>query len=126
MYQSTIGDRVKWLIEQKGLSQNKLASILGISGASVSAIIKGRNNPDFKFIQNILKHYQNLNPDWLIHGEGSVYKTENLGDDVVAMEPPAAYYPSIKSPGELLDFKLDWMEKQIKDLVQQVNQLQKA
>lgn len=40
-----IGDRIKALRESKGISQNKLASILKLSRSSVSAWEKGLNCP---------------------------------------------------------------------------------
>lgn len=91
LHSTSIGDRIKWIIERNNLSQNKLAGILGVSGASVSSIIKGRNNPDFKFIQNLLRHYHNLNADWLIHGVGPVYKSEDEDLNMVA-EPQDFQY----------------------------------
>ncbi|HEY4786238.1 MAG TPA: helix-turn-helix transcriptional regulator [Bacteroidales bacterium] len=67
-------DRINKFLNQEGLSATKFADEIGVQRSSVSHILSGRNNPSFEFIQKILIHYKNLNADWLLLGNGSMYK----------------------------------------------------
>lgn len=68
-----IGDRIKKVIIDKGMTAASLAKTLGVSQAGLSGILNGRNNPDFNFIAKFIKNFANVNRDWLILGVGEAY-----------------------------------------------------
>ncbi|MBR1576126.1 MAG: helix-turn-helix transcriptional regulator [Bacteroidales bacterium] len=66
--------RIQQFLAAENISQSQLADSIGVARASISHIIAGRNKPGFDFIQNLSRHYPNLNLDWLINGKGRMYK----------------------------------------------------
>lgn len=64
------------LMKEENLTSSRLAELLGIQPSGISHILKGRNNPSLDFIQKILRRFPQVNPDWLILGEGEMYRTQ--------------------------------------------------
>jgi transcriptional regulator with XRE-family HTH domain len=122
----TIGSRIKWLLAQKSYSQNSFARESGLAVSAVNSVINGRNNPDFKFIQALLRQMPEVNRDWIILGEGDPFsKVNNVFDSAAqAVEEQAVVYN--RSVGNMLDEELLWMRQQIHALTNRLNQLQKA
>ena len=69
-------DRLQQFLIEEALSPSKFADEIGVQRSSISHILSGRNNPGYDFIQKILKRFPNLNADWLLMGQGKMYKTE--------------------------------------------------
>ncbi len=66
--------RINKIIKEKNLSASQLATEVGVQRSSISHILSGRNRPSLDFIQKLLKAYPDLNPAWVLMGEGSIYK----------------------------------------------------
>ena len=66
--------RLQQFLSAENITQAQFADIIGVARASVSHIIAGRNKPGFDFIQNMSRHFPDLNLDWLINGKGRMYK----------------------------------------------------
>ena len=64
------------LMKEENLTSSRLAELLGIQPSGISHILKGRNNPSLDFIQKILRRFPQVNPDWLILGEGEMYREQ--------------------------------------------------
>lgn len=67
--------RLQQFIFAENISQSAFADTVGVARASVSHILSGRNKPGFDFIENLTRAYPALNIEWLITGEGKMYKT---------------------------------------------------
>lgn len=65
-----LNQRVLRLIDLLGLSKSIFASHLGISLPLISHITSGRNKPGVDMLQKILIIYPQVNPLWLLLGEG--------------------------------------------------------
>ena len=65
-------DRITKFLKSEGISPAEFADKIGVQRSSVSHVLNGRNYPSASFIQKMLSAYQNLNPRWLLLGEGSV------------------------------------------------------
>lgn len=65
-------ERLKQIIEQKGLTAERFASLIGVNASTISHILNGRNKPGFDIIYNITKTFPDINIGWLITGEGSM------------------------------------------------------
>jgi len=81
-------DRIQKIIEDKNLSPSIFADEVGLNRAVVSHILHGRNKPGLENLQKILITYPDINPGWLISGNGSMYlngsgdpKTPTLFDE---------------------------------------------
>lgn len=67
-------DRIKEIMDYENLSAAKFADQLQINRAVVSHILNGRNNPSLDVVMKILSEMNYINSDWLLNGEGSMYK----------------------------------------------------
>lgn len=67
-------DRIRQLMEQENLTPSKFADMLQINRAIISHILNGRNNPSLDVIMKIISHRNDINPEWLLTGEGPMYK----------------------------------------------------
>ena len=66
--------RLQQFLAAENITQAQFADLIGVARASVSHIIAGRNKPGFDFIQNMSRHFPDLNLEWLINGKGKMYK----------------------------------------------------
>lgn len=68
-------DRLLKIITAEGLTPSLLADELGVQRSGISHILSGRNYPSFDFLQRLLVRFPKLNAEWLILGQGSIYKS---------------------------------------------------
>lgn len=73
---SSIQERIKILIEKKGLNKNSFSNKIGIQAQTLHHIVSGRlTNPSFEVIQKIISTFSDINPTWLITGQGDIFNT---------------------------------------------------
>lgn len=63
------------IITSEGLSSSLLADEIGVHRTGISHLLSGRNEPSFDFLQKLLTRFPKLNAEWLIIGQGSMYKS---------------------------------------------------
>jgi len=105
-----IDKRLRLLLENERLTSSQFAKIVGYRPSSISHILSGRNKPGFDFIQEILKKFNNINPEWLLLGRGEMYRTsdkildnnkesvirESIKTNKVESEPDSRYVSDVK------------------------------
>ena len=64
-------ERIKKLMEKKGLSPSQFADEIGLKRSSLSHILSGRNNPSLDVVLKIKTRFNEINTDWLLFGLGS-------------------------------------------------------
>lgn len=67
--------RLQRLITAEGLNNRRFAEKMGIQSSNVSHIINGRNKPGYDFIARLFEVFPNINPYWLILGQGNMYNS---------------------------------------------------
>ena len=87
-----IDKRLRLLLENERLTSSQFAKIVGYRPSSISHILYGRNKPGFDFIQEILKKFDTINPEWLILGRGEMFRTS---DKVIDSNKDSAFRESI-------------------------------
>lgn len=70
--------RLGQFMRAENLTAAKLAEILQVQASGISHLLSGRNKPNFDFIARMLRMFPNLNPDWLINGDGPMYRQNNV------------------------------------------------
>ncbi len=65
--------RVKIVMDRENMISSQFAEEIGINTSKLSHILNGRNNPSLDVMQRILNRFDNINPEWLILGNGSIY-----------------------------------------------------
>lgn len=118
--------RLVELIDAEQLTSAKFADAIGVQRSSISHILSGRNKPSYDFLQKTLTAFPYINADWLITGDGEMYKgdmsagslfkpeqhdlNKNTGNDNVTSEiagpetdasPNKSSQQVISNPGEL-------------------------
>lgn len=74
--ESTVIQRIKQLIEARKQSVSQFAAEIEMQQTTVNNYILGNRKISFVLIENILKHIPEVSADWLVKGEGEMYKEE--------------------------------------------------
>jgi len=64
------GERLREIKDRSGLDIVTFAEKLGVSKAAISNYLHGRRIPDAFFVYKVCRNFQ-INPDWLLFGEGA-------------------------------------------------------
>ena len=78
----TIGERVKAIRVQVGLTQKDFAERIGISAPSVARIESGENNPAERTVR-LICHEFNVSEAWLVEGVGEMFRSESPAEAVL-------------------------------------------
>ncbi len=74
---TTMNTRLQQFLSAENITQAQLADTLNVARAGISHILAGRNKPGYDFIAALMRHYPNLNMEWLMLGKGKMYKNDN-------------------------------------------------
>jgi transcriptional regulator with XRE-family HTH domain len=82
-------ERILRFLQLENKTSSQFAEEIGVQPSSISHIISGRNNPSLDFIIKMLGKYSNINPDWLLFGNGEMYRDNMSANNVSTSEVPA-------------------------------------
>lgn len=82
--------KLRDLMTSEHLKSGQLAEMLGINPAGISHILAGRNKPGFDLLQKILRRFPRVNPDWLLLGEGPMYRADFAPASELSESPAVA------------------------------------
>ncbi len=82
-------DRIIKFLTHESITSTRFADEIGVQRSSISHILSGRNNPSFEFIHKILSRYKSISAEWLIMGNGSMYKIPEQLDLFAPPKPQA-------------------------------------
>lgn len=109
-------DRLKGIIAEKGTSISKLEISLNLPNAFISKYIKGdKSDLGQKTLEKIIKLYPDINPTWLLTGEGQMV----LGEEKPEKQPislllsTAEILPMKALAGDLITEFLHPKEKEV-------------
>lgn len=68
--------RLQQFIAAENITQAQFASKINVAPASISHILAGRNKPGYDFIIGVMKSYPELSIDWLLTGQGKMYRQQ--------------------------------------------------
>lgn len=92
-------DRLNAIIEEKGLTATKFASLIDANPSAISHLLKGRNKPGYDLLVNIARAFPDISMYWLLTGEGEMYgETKSSEKNESAKE--ATLDPKIKESSE--------------------------
>lgn len=92
--------RLKQFISAENITQAQFADTINVVRASVSHILAGRNKPSYEFICGLMRHYPNLNIEWLMFGKGKMYKDSSSQPADLFTEEPEVFTEPISLPVE--------------------------
>lgn len=70
---ASMKDRLNAIIEEKGLSATKFATLINANPSAISHLLKGRNKPGYDLLVNIARAFPDISMDWLLTGKGEMY-----------------------------------------------------
>ncbi|GAB3303428.1 helix-turn-helix domain-containing protein [Hymenobacter tenuis] len=82
----THAERFRHLLEVWGLTQEELGNLCGIKRGTVGTIVNGKTTPDADALAELLRRKPDLNPDWLLMGNGPMLRD---GRSLTPVEAPA-------------------------------------
>lgn len=107
-------DRIKLLIETQNMTASQFADEIDVQRSSLSHIMSGRNKASLDFVSKVLKRFPEVSPDWLINGQGALFRSQNTGDESRKQEKPQVNelfnMSRVEQTGQQVDY-----EKQIDD-----------
>jgi transcriptional regulator with XRE-family HTH domain len=68
-------DRVECIIKELGMTARQFAAEIHVQPGTISNMMSGRNKPSLDVMQRIMHTYPTLNPEWLICGNGKMWRT---------------------------------------------------
>jgi transcriptional regulator with XRE-family HTH domain len=71
-------ERLSYFIKTKGDNFNQLALNTGLSNSYFSKMLKNKGSLGEETIRKILLYYENINPEWLLLGNGAMIKENSL------------------------------------------------
>ena len=80
-------DRIKLILQEKGLNSSSFADTIQVSRGTVSHILSGRNNPSKGTVDKILIAFPDISSSWLIKGEGPMYKRDRVTMQPISTPP---------------------------------------
>ena len=90
-------DRIKQLMDYQQLTQQSFAEMIKISPASLSSIFNDRTKPTLNHVDAILKCFPNLRFEWLLYGEGEMYKPADDGNNSSnSIQPTPSINPTLQ------------------------------
>lgn len=93
-------ERFNQLMEVTGLSASKFATTIGSSSSTISHILSGRNKPGYDILFNISTVFPDINLNWLIKGEGSMYINQQHTENIAAIrQQPTLFDVQTEEPG---------------------------
>lgn len=104
-------DRLLKIIKQYNLTSTRFADELGVQRSGISHILSGRNQPSYDFIVKLMKQYPEINPDWLIMGNGTMFRKAvneqkgHVGDLFDQIPPNKIHTETVGIPSEPEEIK---------------------
>lgn len=68
--------RLHLLFKHYNLTAATFSDEIKVQRSSISHLLSGRNKPSLEFVLKIMEHYEEVTPDWLLHGKGTFPKTK--------------------------------------------------
>ena len=106
------GIRLQQLIKALKLNQSAFAKSLGMTQPNISRMIGGGNAISVKVLNVITETYSHVNLQWLLTGEGSMFKAGTEPNRLVK-EPPPRYTAQGKGRLEELEERLERLEAEV-------------
>lgn len=70
--------RIKSLMQEFSMSENEFAKALSMSQSTLNGYTKESRKPSLALAESILNAFEDVSAEWLLRGEGTMYKTTEL------------------------------------------------
>ena len=84
--ENTVNNRIRRIIKAENMTQEIFCTTIGIPLSTLKTSFQRDSNPNFELIHGIAESFPDYSMDWLLTGQGEMYKTEyNAGRDNVGV-----------------------------------------
>lgn len=91
-----VRQRIKMLIDELDISVNAFSKMVDVSQRGLSSMFARETEPSQKTVAAIINNVPNLNPEWLLTGEGDMFKKSNKDYSTSNFSSKAIkYYPTV-------------------------------
>jgi len=77
-----ISKRFETMIASLEMNNNSFALSIGRSPSNIKPIIDGKSKPGYDMLESIFKKYPQINRDWLLMGEGQIFRNQKNTDKI--------------------------------------------
>jgi transcriptional regulator with XRE-family HTH domain len=98
-------DRILQFLSAESISPAEFADKIGVQRSSMSHILNGRNHPSASFLQKMLQVYPDLNPRWLMIGDGTMNFVKDQSGSSFILHPESKA-DEISNPFVIVDNSL--------------------
>ena len=99
--------RIKSIMKEEGMSELQFSKRINVPHSSVSGYLAEKVAPSAKFITSIIDEFSTISTEWLLRGEGEMYKTAELPPVDVSSEESIEHSAEIarlvREKNELID-----------------------
>jgi len=105
LLQMTASQRIKHIIKTKNITIKDFCNRVGINRDTLGQMVKNDSDPKLPLLQACIREFPDLNPIWLLMGEGEMWKDDeatslDLAKDIKEMKE------QLNKIGERLENKL--------------------
>lgn len=93
-FESKLRERIDRLIQMEGLSQTVFANKVGVNAANLNQVLLGKRHVQKNLPSKIAATFPEVRIDWLLYGEGEMYKKDQLIADSKAIKEHMAQLPT--------------------------------
>ena len=108
-----LNTRIIEVMDKNGLTKSSFAAKLGVSLPLIAHICSGRNKPGIELIQKVMQAFPEINPHWLLLGQGNMFNQatpkadlseilRQINDLKVLTKEPKAIFKTISSYHKIL------------------------
>lgn len=125
--------RIKAYLDYKGLSLRAFEASIGVSNGAITSQMKPGKTIGVDRLENILRIYEELSPDWVMTGRGTMIREEYASKEATNASENASkvipkdlerleeLYEVNKKYTQLLEEKLKATQKQLQELESEFN-----
>lgn len=80
--ESAVIQRINQILKEKNISVSELATRIGKPQNTVDSLLMEKRKPQMDFIFQILNTFEDVSAEWLLRGEGNMFKSNNNVNNV--------------------------------------------
>lgn len=100
-------ERIEVLISKLQMSQSDFAKSIEVGQATLSKMFRTKTKPGFATIYGIAVYYPEVNIEWIIKGEGNIFKSKEVVKSMVSDQDVSYQLNEMQTEIEALKKRID-------------------
>lgn len=122
--ESVINQRIKSVLEDRQISISAFSKMIGMQQVTCNRQIRGDQAVSLGLIEGFLEKFDDISAEWLLRGEGSMYRNEESAGEVeeaisanMVAEPAPTYCTQSDQDDSVWHAKYEELEKRYDQLL---------